>query len=571
MSGHTGVTAQFTPGVKQQGPGDVMAAFSSRGPAGGFIKPDITAPGVQILGGLTPTPDSIAGGPPGEYYQAIAGTSMSSPHIAGSAILLRALHPTWTPGQIKSALMTTATENVVKEDGTTTADPFDRGAGRVSLAPAANAGLTFDDTAANMAALTADGVNAVHLNLPSVNAPVMPGRLTTVRTAVNVTDHTQTYIVRTTAPAQTSITVTPSVFSVRPGRSARLTVHIASNAPTGQYFGAVRLDPVAGGLPSLHLPVAFVPQQGAVNLTSACDPGTIAQFQTSVCTVTATNTANTATTVDLATATSVHLPVTAVSGAVRTGPFSVAKQGVTLAGAQPGVPSIGPGPTPGGYLPLDLFGIAPIPIGDEEFLNFTVPAFRYNGETYTTLGINANGYAVVGGGVSDDNNCCNLTQIPDPARPNNVLAPYWTDLDGTAAPGISIATLTDGVHTWIVAQWDVNVFGTGNAKTFQIWIGIDGVQDIAFTYDPTRLPGDPGLPFLVGAENRTGTGGNQLPTGTAPTQDLVVTSTDPVPGGTTSYSLTVRGIVRGTGSATSSMDSPLVPGTTVVTTKVIIN
>ena len=79
--------------------GDVMAAFSSRGPGGLFLKPDITAPGVQILAGTTPTPDDVAGGPPGQYFQAIAGTSMSSPHIAGSAILLQALHPTGRPAR----------------------------------------------------------------------------------------------------------------------------------------------------------------------------------------------------------------------------------------------------------------------------------------------------------------------------------------------------------------------------------------------------------------------------------------------------------------------------------------
>jgi subtilisin family serine protease len=572
LAGHSAVTARFTAGVKQVGPGDVMAAFSSRGPAGAVIKPDVTAPGVQILAGMTPTPEDLVNGPPGQYYQAIAGTSMSSPHIAGSAILLKALHPTWTPGQIKSAIMTTATENVVKEDGTTPADPFDLGAGRVRLAPAANPGLTFDETAANLAALTADSVNAVHLNIASINAPVMPGRLTTVRTAVNVTNQTQTYVARATAPGQTSITVSPPIFTVRPGRSVRLTIRIASNAPTGQYFGAVRLDPLAGGLPTLHLPVAFVPQQGAVGLTSSCHPASIARLRTSDCTVTATNRSFTTTTVDLATNTSIHLPVTDAIGAVRTGPFSVAKRNVTLAGAQPGVPSIAPGPSPAGYVPLDLFGITPIPIGDEQFLNFTVPSFRYNGETYTEVGINSNGYAVAGGGEALDNNCCNLTQIPDPARPNNVLAPYWTDLDGTAAPGVSVALLTDGVASWIVVQWDVNVFGTSQLKTFQTWIGVDGVQDISFTYDPSNLPGVPaGQPFLVGAENKTGTGGAQLPAGTPPTQDLVITSTDPTPGGTTTYTLTVLGVVRGTGLATTSMDSPLVPGTTVVTATVTVS
>ena len=71
-----------------------------------------------------------------QYYQAIAGTSMSSPHIAGSALLMKALHPDWSPGEIKSALMTTATTDVVKEDLVTPADPFDFGAGRVDLTQA---------------------------------------------------------------------------------------------------------------------------------------------------------------------------------------------------------------------------------------------------------------------------------------------------------------------------------------------------------------------------------------------------------------------------------------------------
>ena len=144
MTSHDDVTGAFAAGEPRDGQGDVMAAFSSRGPGGLFVKPDITAPGVQILAGASPTPLSPpnpvdGGSPPGEFFQAIAGTSMSSPHIAGSAILLRALHPDWTPGQIRSAMMTTATTDVVKEDLVTPADPLDMGAGRVDLNVAGSA------------------------------------------------------------------------------------------------------------------------------------------------------------------------------------------------------------------------------------------------------------------------------------------------------------------------------------------------------------------------------------------------------------------------------------------------
>ena len=79
--------------------GDVMTFFSSKGPLGDFVKPDVTAPGIQILAGMTPTPATAAGGPPGQLFQAIGGTSMSSPHSAGASALVKAAHPSWTPAR----------------------------------------------------------------------------------------------------------------------------------------------------------------------------------------------------------------------------------------------------------------------------------------------------------------------------------------------------------------------------------------------------------------------------------------------------------------------------------------
>jgi hypothetical protein len=570
MAANPGTVASFTQGQSATAQGDVIANFSSRGPGGNFIKPDLTAPGVQILAGNTPTPDEIAGGPPGNYYQAIAGTSMSSPHVAGAALLLKASQPGWSPGQIKSALMTTATRAVVKQDLTTPADPFDMGAGRIDLRVAGNPGLTISATAQEMVALGNDPLNAVHLNIPSINVPVLPGEVTTTRTLTNVSGQRARYDIRTDAPAGSSIEVSPNRIDLLPNQSAEIEITIKSSAATGQYFGAIELGAKSRGMNDLHLPVAFVPKQGDVTLTSACNPTTIAPNANTVCTITATNNTFSDSTVDLATRGDNRLRVISATGATVSGNVARVEDAV-IPGAEMGVPSIAPGASVAGFIPLSAFGVTPIAIGDEEIVNFGVPAFVYNGESYASIGVDSNGYIVVGGGTAEDNNCCNLVPIPNPARPNNVLAPFWTDLDGTGAPGILVATLTDGVDTWIVVEWQVNVFGTTSNRHFQVWIGVNGVQDISFAYDPAALPADPGgQDFLVGVENENGSGGQQLPGGVLPTTDLVVTSTDPSPGGTLTYTVTARGVGHGTGVLTTQMDATGVLGTTVVRSEVAI-
>lgn len=137
-----GATASIEPGTTAPAAGSVMADFSSRGENGAdanVLKPDITAPGVNILAGNTPTPFL---GSPGQLFQSISGTSMSSPHMAGLAALLIEAHPTWTPDQVKSAFMLTARQDVLKEDGTTPAGAFDYGAGHVVPNDAVDPGVT---------------------------------------------------------------------------------------------------------------------------------------------------------------------------------------------------------------------------------------------------------------------------------------------------------------------------------------------------------------------------------------------------------------------------------------------
>ncbi len=245
--------AAITPGRKVPAQGSVMADFSSRGEdpvAPDLIKPDVTAPGVNILAGDSETP-AIASGPPGQLFQIISGTSMSSPHVAGLFALLRERHPTWTAAMAKSALMTTARQDVVKETQAP-ADPFDMGAGHVDpsgppskagsmFSPGLvyNAGLadyfgflcTADPSVFLSPASTCDGLAAggvptttTDLNLPSIGASSVVGTKTITRTVTSVADKTRTFTASVEAPDGFDVTVTPSSIRIAPGHTATFTV-----------------------------------------------------------------------------------------------------------------------------------------------------------------------------------------------------------------------------------------------------------------------------------------------------------------------------------------------------------
>ncbi|WP_323055934.1 S8 family serine peptidase [Lentzea sp. NEAU-D7] len=109
--------------------GDKLAGFSSRGPrtGDGAIKPDITAPGVDIV--AAKAKNGVIGTPVDEGHVSLSGTSMAAPHVAGAAAILAAKNPTWSPQDIKTALMNSA--KPYADSGV-----FDQGAGRVDVARA---------------------------------------------------------------------------------------------------------------------------------------------------------------------------------------------------------------------------------------------------------------------------------------------------------------------------------------------------------------------------------------------------------------------------------------------------
>jgi subtilisin family serine protease len=266
-----------------------MTIFSSRGPnpvAPDIIKPDITAPGLQILAGASPVTDP--GFVPGELFQAIAGTSMSSPHIAGIYALVKQAHPRWSAAAAKSALMTTAYQDVVDNDRVSPADPFDMGAGHVDVLGNVTKGKPFQpglvyeagfydylgflcdeapEVFANPTAtcgfLDSIGVptEAENLNYPSIGISEVPGSATVSRTVTSVVKANRpgghTFEVSVDAPDGFDVVVEPDVITLKKGQSATYSVTVTNqSAPIGEWrFGSLTWASTAGNY-DVYSPIA---------------------------------------------------------------------------------------------------------------------------------------------------------------------------------------------------------------------------------------------------------------------------------------------------------------------------
>lgn len=286
MAGAAGVNATLDPDNTVSADNRI-AGFSSRGPNGGardVIKPDLAAPGVGIIAAETLQPNANADG--GVPYQSISGTSMASPHVAGAFALLKAAHPDWSPAMARSALMTSARQDLKKTFGPEAADPFDIGAGSIVPARAFAPGLVYDAGFFDYLAFTCDNnvqlvsdadcafltglgfpTDGSDLNLPSIGIAEFVGSQTVTRTVTSVSPDGTTFTADVAAPPGIDVTVNPTTFTLDNGETQTVTLEFVANAnlASGHWtFGSLTWNNDSGQSPA-RSPIAIEPVALAAN------------------------------------------------------------------------------------------------------------------------------------------------------------------------------------------------------------------------------------------------------------------------------------------------------------------
>ncbi|MCB1702023.1 MAG: S8 family serine peptidase [Halioglobus sp.] len=515
---------------------DIMAGFSSRGPNSSIevIKPDISAPGVDIMAAFA---DGMA---PAPEFGIISGTSMASPHHAGAAALVSQLTD-WTPSEIKSAFMLTATKpaNMLKEDRVTPADPFDVGAGRINLEQVLNVGLVMDETIANYEAANPSlGGDPKALNLASMANHACIGTCSWTRTVRNVAGTALSWQLSVADSNGVTFSVVPQELTLNPGEEGSLTVTAdATLANAGFTFAELELVPGDSSFPSLHMPIALLGVNSSAPelLTKTVDlatasPGDVLNYE-----ISATNgpIVGNIQILDLIPPGVAYVDGSAsatVTNGTETSPVSVVGNTLEWGGElDVGDIEVADNGAITGYIGLSQF-FAPITLpanADDGGLIFNVPAFDYNGATYTQILWSVNGTLEVGAASGLAASASNQ-QLPDPTAPNNLLAPLWTDLNLTNSGNAYVGVLTDGISDYLIFEWeDAPLFSDpGQTYTFQVWIVV-GTDQIWFTYDNVSATN---INMTVGAENIDGTSGDSyfyngsgLPP--VPGQDLEVVAT----------------------------------------------
>ncbi|KAG7534870.1 PA domain [Arabidopsis thaliana x Arabidopsis arenosa] len=251
-------------------PAPFMASFSSRGPNSitpGILKPDITAPGVNIIAAFTEatSPTDLDSDHRRTPFNTESGTSMSCPHISGVVGLLKTLHPQWSPAAIRSAIMTTSRtrdnrRKPMVDESFKKANPFSYGSGHVQPNKAAHPGLVYDLTtgdyldflcavgynntvvqlfAEDPQYMCRQGANLLDFNYPSITVPNLTDSITVTRKLTNV-GPSATYNAHLRQPLGVSVSVEPKQLTFNKTGEVKIfqmTLRPKSAKHSGYVFG----------------------------------------------------------------------------------------------------------------------------------------------------------------------------------------------------------------------------------------------------------------------------------------------------------------------------------------------
>ena len=216
---------------------DILAGFSGQGPTNVdlAIKPDVTSVGVNVLSSIT----CVGKGPgcpgDGSGWAFFQGTSMSTPHIAGSAAVLKNLHLTWSPAQIKSALVNRA-DLVIKDavTGTHNVGPTAQGAGRENLGVAADGTTWMDPASASFGKVTVGSPTSLNITLTNPTASAQTYAVTVTKFTPSTFGGTvpSVFDAGVLSSGDTRITV-PASVNVPANGSTTLTVTVNAGQPLG--------------------------------------------------------------------------------------------------------------------------------------------------------------------------------------------------------------------------------------------------------------------------------------------------------------------------------------------------
>ena len=220
---------------------DGVVFFSSRGPTlgDGRLKPDITSPGVGIIG-------AKAGARTGQLYTTFSGTSQATPQVTGAAALLMQQHPDWPWARVKAMLVDTA-------DPSGRAGVYDEGGGRLDLARATTEPLSSSAAEVDFGLLRWPD-RAVHSQQVTLSNPGdAPATVDLAAHVAPIVSGPSTGL----AAAADPVSVSPGQLTVPAGGSASFTVTLDPGAATpGVHYGGA-VDVTIGGSAALRVPVGF--------------------------------------------------------------------------------------------------------------------------------------------------------------------------------------------------------------------------------------------------------------------------------------------------------------------------